>query len=233
MSRERSISPLTGDDHRVIAAIERDLERLLSVEPSPDFAQRVRTRIADGNAVAGTPGWRYGLAAAAALVALVATGVLLTRSQDPPAALPVVTMAPQETRAATGAAASARAAAGARVAAGKNDAGVRVEATSVAGSGVAVSPRIVGRLPRIATGAGPEVLVPDEQRVALRRLLDMARAGTLDERVFPSEAQTAPDREPGQSVAPIVIEDLQVPPLIIIEGAGVEGSAGGTGLGHN
>src|SRR3979411_44696 len=97
MSRERSISPLTANEHRVLALVERDLERLLSVEPSPDFAQRVRRRIAEEKGVAGTPRWRYRLAGAAALIALVAIGAWQTRSQHPPVDVRKVKAAPQET----------------------------------------------------------------------------------------------------------------------------------------
>jgi hypothetical protein len=207
---------LTGDEHRVIAAMERDLERLLSVEPSPDFARRVRTRIADEKAGAGSPGWRYGLVAAAVVVALVAAGVLRMRSHDQSAAVPVATTAPQETRAA----ASVPVAAGApRVPAAVSV--PRQDAT------VAVSRRTGGAQERVARGAELEVLIPDDQRVALRRLVEMARAGTLDERVFPAGARPATDGEPGEAVAPIVVEGLQVAPLITFEW--LEGSAHGTG----
>jgi hypothetical protein len=224
MSRERSIIPLTPNEQRVLSVIDCDLERLLLLEPSPEFTQRIRTRIAEGNA-ARTPSWRYGLFAAAALVALVAIGALHMRSQDPPADFPMMTP-PQEPHPA----ARDRAAAG-DAAAGDNDAGVRREASSGAGLRVAVSARAAGKLQRIAREIEPEVLVSGEQRLALRRLLDMAGAGTLDEYVFLSAARAAANGESVEPVAPIAVEGLHVAPLIIESGP--EGSAGGTGLGQH
>jgi hypothetical protein len=187
----------------MIAEIERDLARLLSVEPSPDFAQRVRTRIADAEAGAGTRGWGYGLVAAAALLALVAAGALYRRSQDPPPAVGVASTPRYETHAAAGAA-------------GGGGVGVRRETPDAAVPGGTVSRSTAAR-PRIVRRTEPEVLVPDERRIAIQRLLDMARAGTLDERAFPPEARTVADGEPGEPVAPIAVEGLQVKPLVDID----------------
>ena len=44
---------MTEFDERAVAEAEADLERLLSIEPSPEFAAKVRARIAAEPAVAG------------------------------------------------------------------------------------------------------------------------------------------------------------------------------------
>ena len=64
---------MTEFDERVVAEAEADLNRLLSIEPSPEFAAKVRARIA---AVPAARGWSLGrllfpLAVAAALVLVV------------------------------------------------------------------------------------------------------------------------------------------------------------------
>jgi hypothetical protein len=70
MSRTRINDRLSEFDERVVAAAEADLDRLLSLEPSPDFAAKVLARISAGHPA---PGWSAGwvgvaLAAAATLV---------------------------------------------------------------------------------------------------------------------------------------------------------------------
>jgi len=64
---------LTEFDERVVTEAEADLDRLLSIEPSPEFAAKVRARIAAEPPVRG---WNWGrllvpLAAAAGLVLVV------------------------------------------------------------------------------------------------------------------------------------------------------------------
>jgi len=66
------------DDHRPTdaltdSAIEREIETMLAVEPSPDFLARVRARVADEPA----PGtWRFEWQFAAAAAAIIATAAV-------------------------------------------------------------------------------------------------------------------------------------------------------------
>jgi len=64
--------PLNDFDERAVSAAEADLERLLSVEPSLEFAAKVRARIAeDGAKRSSVRGWIGLLATAAAAVIVV------------------------------------------------------------------------------------------------------------------------------------------------------------------
>jgi hypothetical protein len=87
------------------AALERDIEQALAVDPSPEFVARVRTRIAEEPSPASRRfGWLFaGVAAAtvaAGVVALVmlrpdqrvkpATGLLISRSLTSPVVVPVL-----------------------------------------------------------------------------------------------------------------------------------------------
>ena len=74
MSRTRIKDRLSDIDERVVADAEVDLDRLLSLEPSPEFAARVLARIKAPHAARG---WRadwagWALASAAALVIVAA-----------------------------------------------------------------------------------------------------------------------------------------------------------------
>jgi hypothetical protein len=77
MSRTRIKDRLSDIDERVVADAEADLDRLLSLEPSPEFAARVLARIKAPHAArgwrAGWAGWAgWALASAAALVIVAA-----------------------------------------------------------------------------------------------------------------------------------------------------------------
>jgi hypothetical protein len=67
--------------------------------------------------------------------------------------------------------------------------------------------------------AEPEVLVPPDQQHAIARLFQMFRAGKLDDT---SLATTGQDvfvaRE--QVIAPVIIDDLRVPPIIVAPATG-------------
>ena len=56
------------------AALERDIERVLAVDPSPEFLARVRTRIAEEPSPAS---WRFGWLFAGVATAAVAVAVVL------------------------------------------------------------------------------------------------------------------------------------------------------------
>jgi hypothetical protein len=63
------------------AALEREIEALLSVEPSPGFVARVRSRVAEEPASSGW-GWRWPIAAVATAMALIVVGVALWRPTE-------------------------------------------------------------------------------------------------------------------------------------------------------
>jgi hypothetical protein len=67
----------------------------------------------------------------------------------------------------------------------------------------------------------PEVLVPDDLRLAIGRVMEMVRAGTLKEQAFPIEREAATVEESTEPMAPMVVEELQVPP-INLAGGGIE-----------
>ena len=71
MSRDRSISALTDEERRLVAAAEQGLDRLLSLQPSADFAARVRSRIRDEDRPGSWRGrWVPVLALAASIVVI-------------------------------------------------------------------------------------------------------------------------------------------------------------------
>jgi hypothetical protein len=73
--------PLTEQDERIVAAAEADLQRLLSIQPSPEFAARVRSRIHERRESQATRwGW-IGLAIATA-AALICVAVLRTNDRS-------------------------------------------------------------------------------------------------------------------------------------------------------
>jgi hypothetical protein len=192
---------MTEDDERVLAAAERDLERLLSVEPSPDFAARVRDRISDEAARRWTAGWWLPAAAAAAafVVALAVT-------------LPQSTVVPDRS--------IARPSIGRDVSLPtSNPAPPRIAPSSrpVARTGVETASRL-GSRHAPATPAEPlEVLVPTDQTRALARLVEMARTRAVDADAFAFHAQQVTGNDSEQAVAPIVVDELDVS-LIAVEG---------------
>ncbi len=73
---------LTDIDERVVAAAESDLNRLLSVEPSADFAARVRSHIHESGVSHSTRwGW-IGLALASTAAIILAVVVLRPAATD-------------------------------------------------------------------------------------------------------------------------------------------------------
>lgn len=83
--------PLNDFDERAVSTAEADLERLLSVEPSPEFAAKVRARIAE-EATQRWWGWNR-LGVLATVVAAVSVVVILrsgfqTNDERPPLSTP-------------------------------------------------------------------------------------------------------------------------------------------------
>ena len=72
MDDRRSAAALTD------AALDRDLEAALTVDPSPEFVARVRTRVQRERDAASSP-WRWRIAAAVAVAAMMALVVARSR----------------------------------------------------------------------------------------------------------------------------------------------------------
>jgi hypothetical protein len=215
---------LTDDERRLMETIEADLDREMAVEPSADFAARVRARIREPEHDGGwSLPWRF----AAAAVLTIATGVLFATLRDVPTdtgAPAIVAGHDVELPAANMPAIVALSRA--------PDAGPasirRPEEKATFG------PRIPRPGSRIHRAAEPEVLVPDDLKLAIGRVMEMVRAGTLNAQVFSTPAPARTERAPGvpadgaaapseQSAAPVAmdVEELQVPP-INPAGGGVE-----------
>jgi hypothetical protein len=76
------------------AALEQEVEALLSVQPSPDFVARVRSRVDEESMSAGW-GWRWPMAAVATTVAVAVVGAMGTVLWQP--VTPTEPRAPQST----------------------------------------------------------------------------------------------------------------------------------------
>jgi hypothetical protein len=213
MSPDHSIDALTEDERRLMETIEADLDRLLAVEPSPEFAARVRARISAADRAGG---WSFPWALAAAAVLTIVTGILFATLREAP---------------------------------GRNDSAAITTGHDVAlPAPMLPSPVVAAGQPRgtrsvrarpaptpVARAVEPEVLVPSEFRLAIGRVLEMVRAGTLDQRAFSHPTPASTERTPGapaegatpiaeesaEPVAPMVVEDLQVPAIVVAAG-GIE-----------
>jgi hypothetical protein len=73
-----------------LSGIDREISQLLAVEPSPDFAAKVRVRIA-AQPVAPF-GWRYWAGAAVAAVVVIAVAFGMVARRTPPVQAPVTTV---------------------------------------------------------------------------------------------------------------------------------------------
>jgi hypothetical protein len=178
---------MTEFDARVVAEAETDLGRLLSIEPSPEFAAKVRARIA---AEPPTRSWRWGrlglaLAAASALIVVFALrGVLSVQDDRRPFS-------------------SAR----------HDDVALSAPDLSPAKTVVTSPPAQVAVNrpvhPAEVPQRGPEVIIDPAVTDAIRRLAIAARSTTLDASKGESIAADA------QSAALPVAEPLNVPELVL------------------
>ena len=185
MSRTPLDDRLSDVDARIVGAAEADLARLLSVEPSVEFAARARARIA-----AGAPArvWRsrrlvLTLAASVLLLAFSLRGGLSVRDNVRPIVSPphqdaVLWSTPQ------------------------------VGATPVDRQTPILPHRRTVRRAPPRVGSGPEVIVDPSIALAIRRLAIAARSTLLDDAApgTPSRATPEPDALP-------VAEPLVVPKL--------------------
>lgn len=203
---------LTEGDERVLERAEADLGDLLSVEPSPELAAKVRMRIGAGQPVRrqGLAGWRLALGAVSTatvgtmVVLVIGNGVdrtLRPSPAEPPPPPAQLLQAPAPARPADPPTAAPPIKRIVTAAPRRADAGE-------AGEGRPVR--------RAHARTEPEVLVPPDRRLAIERALQLSRSGELDPRMFagplvPVVQQTAP------MVAPIVVERIAVP-IIDLDG---------------
>jgi hypothetical protein len=179
------------------AALERDIERALAVDPSPEFLARVRTRIAEEPSASRQLGWLFAGVATAA----VAAAVVLAMFDVSPVRQP----------------------ASARLLASRSIGSV-VEVPSV--GSVGADPRVrperrvrpegpsrVGPTQRsapTATGvaAEPTTLFDPRETMALQRLIAGVRDARVDLAPLVKEPPMAPQSLDELFIAPITIEPL-------------------------
>jgi hypothetical protein len=190
MSRTPVKDGLSDIDARLVAEAEADLDRLLSIEPSADFAAKVLARIREPHAGHGwRAGW-VGLALASAAALLIA----LTLRDGPPVRDRVATSPspPHQDIAPSGATSDARG--------------------PVSLSDLPAPAAAPGRTrPAAHRLEEPEVLIDTSLADAIRRLVVSTRDAPLDETVLDGSPQPA-------SAAPlpsVVVEPLTVPELVL------------------
>ncbi len=153
------------EQRRLAQAIDRSLAESLEGEPSPEFAARVRQRIAQPDAAAG--GWwsTWKLAAVGALAALALLAAWV---------LPPYVEAPVRV---------AKATPGVQTVPPRGNAAANLPARP---SAKPIHPAGAGRVrrgeeqPLVAGNAMPEVLVPAEERLAVRRFIEQLRQKQID-----------------------------------------------------
>jgi hypothetical protein len=198
MSRTRIKDRLSDIDERVVADAEADLDRLLSLEPSPEFAARVLARIKAPHAARG---WRAGWAgwAFASAAALVIVGAVTLRSGSSVRDAPVTSPQP-----------------------GHRDIVLGPDARSLVGGSLKTAPLptdepearhpIVRSLkaapPRLDE---PEVVIDPSLADAIRRLAVSTRNVLLDGTTSGGRLQPASD----VPLSSVVVEPLTVPELVL------------------
>jgi hypothetical protein len=181
------------DQREELSAIDRALAEALAVDVSPDFAARVRQRIAAAPAPGSAwRGWRMAVSAAAAALLVMAVGVA-TLSRRAPAD-------------------SARPTAGSVAVQPAHPAGVRPMPPDVVARAVpARRARVASVTAAIAAAKGPEVLVPREEIAMYRSLIAAAQRVPHAVVVEAPQDLVANRTFPEIAIDPIKIE-LIVPP---------------------
>ena len=177
------------------AALDREIARVLGVDPSPGFAARVRQRIASEPAPAG---WRAAWIVAAA-GALAAVAVVVLIASRPPRAAPA-TAVPLQARSIEGVGMLPDTG-GAALSGARGEAAAR---TRHLGRSV---PAAVGQ--RAGTGE-PEILVDPREARAIRAFFEGVRDGRIDLTpllaVVPSHGEPEPVGD--IHIAPIVLDPI-------------------------
>ena len=196
------------EDVRVDEAL-RDLRAALAVEPSPEFAVRVRAQVERERARGWPRHWRTWMIALVPATAALVFVLLAPFNQTTPAPTrPVASIAPRaEITRTAGTPAPA------------------VATSAVAGDVPAVQPNRSRARAVITAAVDPprrelEVLVPDDQRVALMRLLAALREGRA---AVPPGAPII-DEITGELLRPT---PLEMPPITVEPLPGTPDNAGG------
>ena len=168
----------------LLAEIEEDLRQAVSVQPSPDFARKVRARIDERRVDRDWWTWRWA-AAAACILAVVLGWRMVNRSE---------VERPQ-------------------IGGERKAVDVRLAAapTLSVGERPTAIPRHppAARTSRQPAPSQPEVIVPEDNARAVARLLALARSGSItEERLAPVVPTAAPAT---LDVAPIVVPEISVP----------------------
>lgn len=196
MSRTRTNDRLSETDERVVAAAEADLDRLLSIEPSPEFAAKVRARIREPQKGRDwSAGW-LGLALASVAALIIAVGDPLGWRVSETAPIPVET-------AVTSAGRGLKTAPPAVAKTAPTAVAIKTAPPAVA---LETAPDPVDRnRPR-----GPEVLIDPSLGQAIRRLALSTANLALD----PTPVASAPPVFDAP-VSSVVVEPLRVPELVL------------------
>lgn len=161
--------------------VDAELRRVLAVEPSPDFVARVRQRVLREQMTRGswTAGWL--LAASAALVAISAGALSLLTPPVPDAKPRVPVSRP-------------------------SDIVLPLEPNLTVRADPARVRKSVARPPARGRASAPEaeVLFDNGQRIAIERLMELARSGTVVD--LPDPPEQAPLAIAPLSVSPITVE---------------------------
>ncbi len=186
----------------------KDLQAELSVTPSPEFAAKVRARIEHAPTKPAWNVWAWGGVAATCAVAVIAVVLGVGRAFRPGA--PGGAEAPASTEANTSAGAKAPAYTEGTA---SSDVGRPFRA------GRSPAPVVAAAAPR----AEPEVLVPPDQLIAIRRLMASVRAGARPN--LPA-SPTLFDPDTGELIP---LKPIEIP-LIVVDPlpGGPDGRSGGS-----
>ena len=169
----------------LVSEIEAQLRQAMSIQPSPDFARKVRARIDERRVDRDRWTWRW--AAAAACILAVAIGWRMANRTDDvePAQI------------------------------GRERKAVDVRLAAAPTPSVRERPTAIPRHPPATRTSQqpdisqPEVIVPEDNARAVARLLALARSGSItEERLTP----VVPTASPATlDVAPIVVPEISLP----------------------
>jgi len=191
MNDQRVPRPVTDE------MLNRELQTMLAVEPSPEFVARLRERIGKNPLAFQWLRWDLGLATA--LVVVVAAGAIAWRTQaTPPASGPQSEIA---TRSVEGVGPAA-------VPTALDPISVRVP-SGVTSPGAVAEARPTNR-PGMEARALPEVMVADYEAAALRLLLTRISDGRLSASTL-GDAPSAP--RAADPVGDLLIQPLTIEPL--------------------
>lgn len=180
---------VTAAVDRLLAEADERLREAMSVQPSAEFAQKVRARIAHGRREQVWPVWRW----AAAVACVLAIGIGWRAMQTPGEERP-----PESARLRTGM-------------------DVRLADPAPPVREVAPVIRVRRDPPRVANRtlatSEPEIIVPEENARAVAKLLALVRSGRVDEeQLTPVASAEAPAT---LDVPPIAVSAIPFPEMDI------------------